>query len=73
MKCGKLKIMCDDSEKDVGDKDFMIKINLLMMILVMMKAVMRKIMMSRKKMGMMWPMTNRYNDDGDNATDGKDW
>ncbi len=26
MKCGKLKIMCDDSEKDVGDKDFMIKI-----------------------------------------------
>jgi hypothetical protein len=57
MKCEKLKIMFGD-EKDEGDKDFMIKINMFMVILVMMKAMMRKIIMSRKKMRMMWPMTN---------------
>jgi hypothetical protein len=49
MKCGKLKIMCGDTEKDEGDKDFMIMINMLMVILKMMKATMRKIMMIRKK------------------------
>jgi hypothetical protein len=43
MKCGNLKIMCGDAEKDVGDKDFMIEINMLMVILMMMKAMMMKI------------------------------
>jgi hypothetical protein len=47
MKCEKLKIRCDDAEKDVGDMDFMIKIN--MLILMMMKAMIWKIMMSRKE------------------------
>ncbi len=73
MKCEKLKIMCGDTEKDEGDKDFMIKINMLMVIFMMMKATMRKIMMSRKETRMMWQMMSRYNDDGDKETDGKDW
>ncbi len=49
MKCGNLKIMCGDAEKDVGDMDFMIEINMLMVILMMMKAMVRNIIMSRKE------------------------
>jgi hypothetical protein len=56
MKCEKLKIMCGDTKKEEGDKDFMIKLNMLMVILMMMKAMMRKIMMSRKEMDRISPL-----------------